>query len=224
MRLLRFALAAVCLAACPAGLLASQDRLAAEVVEHHRRVLADAGYEYTEPSMILALEDGNSSVRSSAVLALRRLPASRTGIDALKQTVRHGELILARVAALTLVELRATGWEDDAAARFEQASGLKESVAKLEMAGVLAQAGRSDGWEYVRETIATSTIVSAVAQVARFHGLRDAEGQVIDAVVVLERIKAGIGVSSSRENIRAAAANQLDDLRKRLAEKQKGAR
>ena len=101
-----------------------------------------------------------------------------------------------------LQTLGVTGWEGSAIGLMYQTKTLQYSLA-----GVLARAGRSEGWWIVRDALTPDNVAMGVAlnNTAPFHRLKSADGTTIDAVSELKRLQRDL-----RQRGRSAEASEID--------------
>ena len=155
-----------------------------------RQQLADAGYRYDDPaSLIRALEDENELIGIDATNFLAQQRATPDIIAALRAASERPREALALGAFIALQTLGATGWEGSAIGLMQ---GTRDNNIRLQLAGTLAKADRSEGWYIVRAALTPDDRSMGVAlwQVAPFHGLKTADGTTIDAISELRRLQA----------------------------------
>jgi hypothetical protein len=151
-----------------------------------RQNLADAGYRYDDPaSLVRALEDKNDLVVTFATTFLARQRATPEIVAALRTAGNSPREWVAAAAFGALQELGATGWEGSAIALMHETK-----TAQYALAGVLARAGRSEGWFIIRDALTPDNSSMGVAShnAAFFHGLKMADGTTIDAIAEIRRV------------------------------------
>ena len=150
----------------------------------NRQILTNAGYEYTQESLVLALQDPNLQVAMLAANFLYRFPPTTSAVDALRLAAQSPNEGLAVIALGTLMNLKAADWQQTALVRLPE---VRFGLAQVALAGVLAQGGRSEGWPVISAALQESNLVGVAAQNAvHFRGLKAVDGQVIDVVAALE--------------------------------------
>lgn len=163
-----------------------------------KAILSRAGYRYDAESLARALYDSDLTVAAIAAGRLSEFPVSPTTLTALQQATQRPEEVVAAIALDTLQRLGAMGWEPRAV---ELLTGAEDPAVRLDMAGVLARAGRSDGWPPIKTALRgekPALLANAVTNAAYFQGLKDANGQTIDAVGELERIRTSLGPNAPK--------------------------
>jgi hypothetical protein len=153
------------------------------------RNLADAGYRYDDTASLLrALSDGNETVAIFATTFLAQQRATPEIVLALRTASESPREPLALSAFSALQRLGAIGWEGSAIGLMQ---GTREDTIRLQLAGILAQAGRSDGWFIIRDALTPDDRSMALAfwSAGPFHGLKAADGTTIDAISELRRLQ-----------------------------------
>jgi len=151
--------------------------------------LADAGYRYDDlASLMRALEDENETVAIIATVFLAQQRSTSDVIAALRAASEGPRELVAKGAFISLQALGATGWEGRALALMQ---GTRTISVRLQLAGTLAKAGRSEGWYIVRDALTPDdeSVGLALWSVAPFHGLKAADGTTIDAISELRRLQ-----------------------------------
>ena len=152
-----------------------------------RQKLAEAGYRYDDTASLLsALQDENETVAGFATTFLAEQRATPEIIGALRAAGGSPLESVALGAFSALQRLGATGWEGSASGLMQ---GTRDDIMRLELAGILAKAGRSEGWAFVKAALSDpGLMVHAVRAAAHFDGLKTPDGEV-DAVAEIERIR-----------------------------------
>ena len=154
-----------------------------------RHILTEAGYKHdNQASLVRAVTDSDGLVATVAAHFLSRHPATPQAISALRIASESPDEGVVVAAAQSLQLFGASGWEESAIARLKD---MKYPGGRLQLSGVLAKAGRSEGWPVVKAALTSdsASMVLAVREVANFDGLRTADGGRIDAAAEIERIR-----------------------------------
>jgi len=154
-----------------------------------REKLAEAGYRYDDTaSLVRALEDKNELVAVIATTFLANQPATPEIIGALRAASDGPRELVAKAAFVSLQAVGATGWEGSALGLMQS---TRNNSVRLQLAGTLAKADRSEGWYIVRDALTPDDRSMGVAlwQAAPFQGLKAADGTTIDAISELRRLQ-----------------------------------
>jgi hypothetical protein len=166
--------------------------------------LADAGYRYDDlASLLRALQDQDELVAIFATTFLAERATAET-IGALRAASEGPRESLALGAFGALQRLGATGWEGSAIGLMQ---GTREETIRVELAGILAKAGRTEGWLLIRDALTPDNRLMRLAlfSVGPFHGLKAADGTTIDAISELRRLQREL-----RDRGRASDASQVE--------------
>lgn len=149
--------------------------------------LLRAGYTLNEESLINALtRNDDVMVQSGAAYALGRLPKTERIVQALTSVVtesreglspsaRDGREVVANHAIRSLIGLRDSRWVPVAVNRLPN---VGYTAAQLELAGLLAQVGRYEGWKVVTLKATDEKYTeAALEQVDKFKQMRDPAGR-----------------------------------------------
>jgi hypothetical protein len=138
--------------------------------------------------VVRALEDKNDLVVIFATNFLAQQRATPEIIAALRTAGNSPRELVAAAAFGALQVLGATGWEGSAIGLMQ---GTRHDIRRFQLAGILARAGRSDGWIFVRPALTpdAGSVGVAMWSVAPFHGLKAADGTTIDAISVLRQLQ-----------------------------------
>ncbi len=209
MSLRKFLEAVFTLSLCfyPATKAFSQARHPEPLSEERRGAMAlqlrGSGVDITEAALIDALlHKGEMLISDSAARMLTTLPKTPTSVAALRAALSApnvpefdlGWAPIVESAAWALAQMGDTGWEDTAVAQLHKMSRASkpESVWQVLLAGVLANAGRADGWPVVQATLASNdpfTVGTALVQAEYFDQLKDpVGGQPIDVLAELTKL------------------------------------
>ena len=170
-----------------------------------RQRLADAGYRYDDPALVVrALQDEKEIVAVFAANFLAQQRATPDVIAALRSASESSRESVAVSALGALQTLGATGWEGSASGLMQ---GTRDGITRLELAGILAKAGRSEGWLIIRDALTPDNPSMGVAlwNAAPFHGLKLADRTTIDAISELRRLQGEL-----RERGRSADASRVE--------------
>ena len=139
-------------------------------------------------SLTVALKDIDTAIAVTAAHFLSRFPPTTENVAALRVAALERYEPLAVAAMETLQELKITGWESVAIARLPE---MQEPVSQIQLAGILALAGRSEGWPAIKAALLAphGLIGVAVENAVRFQGLTDADGTFIDVAGDLQRAR-----------------------------------
>lgn len=153
--------------------------------------LAQGGYKFDDEASLLAAARGpDHGLAGDAILFLGRLPPTPLVLALLREKLTasvpadfSGALFSdqhAVEAARALQALAVTGWEPLAVRRLGE---MRLSLAKVLLAGILAEAGTGDGWNVIGDAFADEDLLFAplaVSTASYFIGLKDATGEAID--------------------------------------------
>jgi hypothetical protein len=119
---------------------------------------------------------------------LAQQPATSETIGGVREASKSPRESVAVAAFGALQRLGATGWEGSASGLMQ---GIKDDLRRIQLAGILAGAGRSEGWFIVRDALTpdNSSMGVAMWSAAPFHGLKLADGTTIDAIAELRRLR-----------------------------------
>ena len=159
--------------------------------------VSSAGYPPADQkALVRALYDADPSVAGAAAVVLRGFPATAESVAALKAVGEQPDNLISLTALTTLQFLGAKGWETEAVARL---ANMKPGLDQIVLAGILARAGRSEGWDAVRHALEAagpdvvrsdgSLISIAASNAVYFDGLRDLEGKAIEVEAELVRAR-----------------------------------
>ncbi len=160
------------------------------------RRLVERGVELTETALIDAMLRKSDSF---ATMMLATLPKTANSVSALRIALSApaasdpdapGWGTTVTGAAWALGQLGETGWEDIAIAQLPR---LRDPIDRMNLAKVLANAGRADGWPIVRDALKNSdpgAVSVALTSVEYFDQLKDPSsgGQPIDLVAELTKL------------------------------------
>lgn len=150
---------------------------------------------YDTESLIAAVKRGDMEYARSAATFLGRLPRTPQGVATLREAAKSEDDGMAFVAMYGLIALKVTGWEDAAVERLFRMKTLPQygpPPGLVEIADLLARAGRSEGWPIVRKALERDEFVASGSAVffetaLRFQGFKATDGTVIDAREELAR-------------------------------------
>ena len=188
-----------------------------------RERLAEAGYRYDDTaSLVRALEDKNELVAVIATTFLANQPATPEIIRGLRAASEGPRELVAKAAFGSLQALGAAGWEGSALGLMQ--STRNKSV-RLQIAGTLAKADRSEGWYIVRDALTPDdqSMRLALQQVAPFQGLKAADGTTIDAISELRQLQRELQ-QRGRSSDASLVELQLFEANKRSRRPRGGAR
>lgn len=149
--------------------------------------LLRAGYALNEESLLNALTQSDDlMVQAGAAYALGRLPKTERIVRALTSVVtenreglspsaRDGREVVANHAIRSLIRLRDSKWVPAAVNHLPK---VGYTAAQLELAGLLAQVGRYEGWDVVTSKVTDEKYTgAALEQVDKFKQMRDSSGR-----------------------------------------------
>jgi hypothetical protein len=156
-------------------------------------VITHVGYQDTIPSLLYALSDENLVVATTAAALLRRFPQSQQVVSALRTAIDDPRELLAVYAAQSLLKMGKTEWLQDAVDRLPK---MQDRVAQIQLSGVLAKAGRTDGWNFVISPITEGQLIEvALENIEYFEGKTHKNGRRIvvadELASLVERSPAG---------------------------------
>jgi hypothetical protein len=157
-------------------------------------VVTYVGYQDTIPSLLYAVYDENTLVATSAIALLRRFPQSKEVIKALNTAISDFREWVVVYAARSLLAMGNTEWIQDAVNRLPK---MQDRVAQIQLSGLLAQAGKTDGWPLVIDSIVKGQLIEgALENIEYFDGKTDNNGRRIIVADELASIvgKAPVGV------------------------------
>jgi hypothetical protein len=157
-----------------------------EPYDHFMKILSDVGYEDTIPSLLYALYDEHALVSYYASRLLRRFPDSPEVVAELTKAMDDDREGIMFSAAETLQLWGKTEWIAKAAKRLPK---MERHSLQIFLAGTLARAGNTSGWEYVispvldRNTTPGGNILfDALSTIPLFDGKVGPDGQKIDVL------------------------------------------
>lgn len=160
-------------------------------------MVSSAGYPPADQkALVRALYDADPGVASAAAVLLRSFPATPESVAALTAMGGEPDEVRALSALTTLQFLGAKGWETQAVARLVN---MQPGLEQIILAGILARAGSSEGWDVVRQALEAagpnavqsggSLIPIAASNAVYFDGLRDLDGKAIEVEAELVRAR-----------------------------------
>lgn len=146
-----------------------------------------AGYRLEEESLLQALtRNDDVLVRAGAAYALGRLPRTgrivetllavvTEGREGLSPSARDAQEVVVNRAIASLIRFGDDRWVSAAANRLPE---VKYAAAQLERAGLLAKAGRFEGWQVVMSKVTDEKYTEvALEQVDHFKQMRGRSGE-----------------------------------------------
>jgi hypothetical protein len=112
--------------------------------------LIHAGIAINAESLTEALKNEDLLIASRAALLLPRFPKTKSMVQALNSAISDDREVVAVTAARSLLKLNEVGWAPIAVERLPK---LQDQVAQIQLAGLLAQAGHTEGWRIVKSSI-----------------------------------------------------------------------
>jgi hypothetical protein len=148
--------------------------------------LKNAGIPIEPAALIKALTNNDLLIASRAALLLPRFRKSPVMVRALTAALSDDRELVAVTAAQSLAKLKEKSWTAIAVKRLPK---LVDPVAKVMLAGSLADAGRGDGWPLVKAAVVDERYaLLAVDYVKFFDGKRGPDGKPIAVGVELRNL------------------------------------
>jgi hypothetical protein len=152
------------------------------------RVITYVGYQDTIDSLLYAVYDENIYVATSAIALLRRSPQSKEVIKALNTAIADSREWVVVYAARSLLAMGKTEWLQDAANRLPQ---IQDRVAQIQLSGLLAQAGNTDGLPFVIDAIVKGQLAEGgLENIEYFDGKTDKNGR---RIIVADELASIVG-------------------------------
>ncbi len=155
--------------------------------------LVEAGVRLDDEVALIRLLQGaseNLGMAIRAAYALGKLPPSANSTTELNLVVAASkEEVFVNYAIRSLLRLGDRKWVEVALERFPD---TKDHVQQLDLAASLAEAGRYEGWSVTERGIVherEGIQEAALLRVEAFSGMKDANGQPVDLVKVLEKLR-----------------------------------
>lgn len=143
-------------------------------------IVTYVGYQDTIISLLDALYDENIVVATSAAALLRRYPKSEQVIGVLNMAIADQRELLAVSVARSLLSMGRKEWVPQAILRLPM---MKDRVAQVQLSGVLAKAGNTEGLKYVINAILDNNFTPlGLEQFAYFDGKLNERGERIVVV------------------------------------------
>jgi hypothetical protein len=150
----------------------------------HLPALQKAGISTDSPSLINALDHTNREVVINAVRLLGFSTNSAAIVKALSHAARSEDEFIALAAFQSLASLGDTTWISEGTNRL---SKIQDKNPRIELAALLAFAGRSDGWDFTLDTLSDPVhIRHALLQIEAFDQIKDKAGNNIQVIQALE--------------------------------------
>jgi len=148
--------------------------------------LVNSGIALNPTSLIQALKNEDLLIAGRAALALSRFPKTREIVEALNTAVKDKRESVAVAAACSLTQFKERAWADVAISRLPK---LHDQVARIQLAGYLAQIGYAEGWPIVFNSVLDQQLGTvALENISFFDGLRDQKGILIKVRDELEKL------------------------------------
>ncbi|MFI5176767.1 MAG: hypothetical protein ACHQKY_18050 [Terriglobia bacterium] len=171
-----------------------------ESLERIAAPLVNAGITINEPSLIKALSNEDKRIATSAASVLSTFPKTKSIVRALNSVVKDEDEILAVTVMSSLLTMKETGW---VTAGVKRLPSMHDPVERIQLAGLLAQAGNTEGWPIIVSSIEDGKYsMTALDNVSYFDGKKLQNGAYISVVDELERLQI-TAPASSRELIQA---------------------
>jgi len=156
--------------------------------DDHRLVppLQNAGVSLNPTSLIQALQNEETIIASRAALALSRFPKHQDIVEALNISSQDKREPVAISAIRSLIKVNENGWVPSATERLPI---MRDSVAQIQLAGLLAQTGHAEGWPIVISAVSDERMaLVALENVAYFDRLKDQSERSIDVAAELNML------------------------------------
>jgi hypothetical protein len=162
-----------------------------EAEQRATAALESAGFFVDGGALIIALNDSNGVVVSSAVRLAPRFAGNPAVVSAVRALVDGAEpnSRLAVDAIAALQSMGEVGWEAAARVRMQR---TRARIDRLHLAVVFAKARSAEGWPLVRQALLDRDFFFALEgliNVDHFDGLADVGGQRIDIAVELASMR-----------------------------------
>jgi len=169
-------------------------------------VITYVGYQDTIPSLLYAVYDENTLVATSAIALLRRFPQSKDVIKALNTAIADSREWVVVYAARSLLAIGNAEWLQDAVNRLPK---IQDRVAQIQLSGLLAQAGKTDGWTFVIDSIIKGQLIEgALENIEYFDGKTDRNGR---RIIVADELASIVGKAPAE--VRPKIIGKINKLR-----------
>ncbi len=169
-------------------------------------VITYVGYQDTISSLLYAVYDENIMVATSAVALLRRFPQSKEVIAALRGAIADPRELVVVYAAQSLLTMGKTEWLQDAVNRLPK---MQDRVAQIQLSGLLAKAGKTDGWPFVIDSIIKGQLIEgALENIEYFDGKTDKDGR---RIIVADELASIVGRAPA--GVRPKIIEKINKLR-----------
>jgi hypothetical protein len=174
--------------------------------EQSLKVITYVGYQDTIPSLLYAVYDENIVVATSAIALLRRFPQSKEVIKALNTAIADSREWVVVYAARSLLAMGNAEWLQDAVNRLPK---IQDRVAQIQLSGYLAQAGKTDGWTFVIDSIIKGQLIGAALEnIEYFDGKTDRNGR---RIIVADELASIVGKAPAE--VRPKIIEKINKLR-----------
>jgi hypothetical protein len=156
--------------------------------ERSLRTITYVGYQDTIPSLLYAVYDENIVVATLAVTLLRRFPESKEVITTLSAAIADPREWMVIYAARSLHAMGKTEWLQDAVNRLPE---MQDRLAQIQLSGLLAEAGMTDGWPFVIDSIIKGELIEgALEYIEYFNGKIGKDGH---RIIVADELSSIVG-------------------------------
>src|SRR5262245_35374508 len=136
--------------------------------------LVNAGISLNPASLIQALQNEETIMASRAALALSRFPKHQEIVEALNLASQDKRELVVISAVSSLIKVNERGWAQIATKRLPI---MRDPVAQIQLAGLLAEIGHAEGWPIVISAVSDEKMaLVALEYVAYFNKLSDQSG------------------------------------------------
>jgi hypothetical protein len=169
-------------------------------------VITYVGYQDTISSLLYAVYDENTLVATSAIALLRRFPQSKEVIKALNTAIADSREWVVVYATRSLLAMGNTEWLQDAVNRLPK---MQDRLAQLQLSGLLAQAGKTDGWTFVIDSIIKGQLIEgALENIEYFDRKTDRNGR---RIIVADELASIVGKAPAE--VRPKIIEKINKLR-----------
>jgi len=169
-------------------------------------IVTYVGYEDTIPSLLYAVYDENIVVATSAVALLRRFPQSNQAITALNTAITDSREFVVVYAARSLLAMGKTEWLQNAVNRLPK---IQDRVARIQLSELLAQAGKTDGWTFIIDSIIDGQLIDgALENIEYFDRKTDKNGR---RIIVADELASIVGKAPAE--VRPKIIEKINKLR-----------
>lgn len=169
-------------------------------------IITYVGYQDTIPSLLYAVYDENTLVATSAIALLRRSLQSKEVIRTLNTAMVDSREWVVVYAARSLLAMGNAEWLQDAVNRLPK---IQDRVAQIQLSGLLAQAGKTDGWTFVIDSIIKGQLIEgALENIEYFDGKTDRNGR---RIIVADELASIVGKAPAE--VRPKIIEKINKLR-----------